>query len=782
MEIQDQIRTIISRRRDRLPAIEEKLRVLAGIRESISRMEAVRDQMIGPDGAVIEGGRFSPMLKKNPDMAWGLQALDSSAVREAADKAAEALEAYRTRCMRQTVSISVVGKARCGKSQLLKAVSGLSDQVIPAFDSTDCTGAPSVICNVPGSRVQARLSFKTGPEMVRAARTYLERMIPDPSARPMLYRMEDIRTLDLRAVEEGIPEGSEEGVLMEYLEKMVLHYEEWAGYAGGADMVLDDEKEIITFVAQNNGISLEDERKGRGKREEYYRYLAVNTCEITCSFPQEGIGSISLIDTVGLGDHTDGILDSMLETVRDRSDAVVFVHMPHDGTAGGLPEDIVGIYKSIKEKCGDRALDQWLFYFINNVEKPTAKYGVNTEFCEGACRRIANSKWLGAHNAKIVNVTDTKAVQNEFLLPLLSELLKNLDSIDETFRRPAAEAMKVLYGEYSGLCTRAQKVLCSDIRGNASLAPLIHRLTDQGMTGLRTVLFQAARSWREKRDQPCIAMDDSCRDIFLRMRQTGIADAYLPTQQEILDELNTGMIPNLLYTRYANQIRNRISRDFLKVDLDLEKAIMGMKDELARALFETCGLKALCPVPEGDRRPYEWFYDFAENVLGDRYPNIRLAVETLADFEFSVKGFMTYEIRNCLDDLDMSFGNVPPLINPQNGTMDRTKMSIYSNLHRTLCRIATTLEDVMKELYIKPNRAMFAEVADFCDRIYYSAESEMEWRNFYADQSSILWAEELRQQQAVGIMFQEWLDLVEALQQYNNSRIYNMQEEKTYAV
>ena len=32
MEIQDQIRTIISRRRDRLPAIEEKLRVLAGIR------------------------------------------------------------------------------------------------------------------------------------------------------------------------------------------------------------------------------------------------------------------------------------------------------------------------------------------------------------------------------------------------------------------------------------------------------------------------------------------------------------------------------------------------------------------------------------------------------------------------------------------------------------------------------------------------------------------------------------------------------------------------------
>ena len=77
MEIQDQIRTIISRRRDRLPAIEEKLRVLAGIRESISRMEAVRDQMIGPDGAVIEGGRFSPMLKKNPDISWGHQALDN---------------------------------------------------------------------------------------------------------------------------------------------------------------------------------------------------------------------------------------------------------------------------------------------------------------------------------------------------------------------------------------------------------------------------------------------------------------------------------------------------------------------------------------------------------------------------------------------------------------------------------------------------------------------------------------------------------------------------------
>lgn len=771
MEIQEQIGEIIAKRQAHLPKIDERLRTLDEMEAQMTQVEAVRNQMIRPDGTVISESKFAPMLEKNPDMAWGLQALDFVPAREKLVIARKELKAYRTRCARDTVSISVVGKARIGKSALLKAISGLSDQVIPAFSSTDCTGAPSVIHNVPGSALRARLRFKSSREMLRTAQTYLKRMIKDEGLRPMLYRMEDIRKLNLEAVGEAIPAGATEGILLEYLRKLVEHYDEWSPYADAAEMFLTDETEIMKFVAQNNGVSEDD---GSQERENYYKYLVVDACEITCAFPQADVGNISLIDTVGLGDHTKGILDNMLETVRDRSDAVVFLHTPRDGTGGGLPQDIAEIYNSIKDKCADRALDQWLFYLINHVDKPTRDLAVNTDYCKGALMRIAGSKWLGGRNAKMLNVMDAAAVQNEFLMPLLGSLLENMDGIDEAYRRPAEEAMQALWEEYGSLCGRAEKVLCSDIRANASLAPLIHRLTEQSMTGLRTVLFKSQRSWREKRDQPCAALNTSAKDIFLRMTQTNFQGAYLPSQKEIIDELETGIIPNLLYTQYANAIRNEISKDFLNVDLELQGVIEGMKNEMAYAMYETCGLGVLCPPLEGEQPAYEWLRDFARNVLGDDYPNLRLAVETLAGFEFSVKGFLTYEVRSCLDDLDMSFGDVPPLVNAKSGSLERTRNSIYSNLHRTLCHIASILEDVLKELCTKPNRAMFAEVADFCDRVYYAEEAEMEWRNFYANYSSLLWSEELRQQQSIGIMFQDWLELVENLRQYLNKRVFDL--------
>jgi len=775
MEIQDQIRQIIEKRGEKLPVIDHKLNVLREMEERIACMEAMRKEMIAPDGSILPQSRFAPMLQKNPDMAWGLQALDFDSVRNALAEARGCLEAYRHRCARETVSISVVGKARCGKSELLKAISGLGNQVIPAFNSTDCTGAPSVIYNKPGSQLRAKLGFKTKEEMLQIARTYLKRILPDASTRPQLHTLDDIRTLDLDDISRHIPAGWGDGILMEYLAKLVEHYGEWAPYADSPSQTLYDESDIITFVAQNNGVSEEDERTTGRKRKEYYKYLVVDTCEITCSFPEAGIGSISLIDTVGLGDHTEGILDSMLQTVKERSDAVIFNHMPQNGAGGGLDKDIVEIYKSIHEKCEDMDLDKWMFYFINHIPVPTATLAKNTEYCQGALKQLKASRWAGADHAQIIDVMDTHAVRGKFLMPLLESLLKNLDSIDEGFREPALQALKVLQTEYGALCARAQKVLCSDIRSNASLAPLIHKLTEQSMVQLRTQLFSASRTWREKRSQPCAVLDHSAKAIFLKMTQTDMKGAYLPSMQEILDELHTGLIPNLLYTRYANSIRNRISRDFLDVDVELRGVIADMKNELAYALYETCGLKRVCAVSEEEGRcSYLWLRDFSESVLGNDYPNIRLAVETLANFEFSVKGFMTYEVRSCLDELDMNFRDVPPLVNPKNGDLKRTALSIYSTLHRTLCHLASTLEDMMKSLCVTPNCAMFAEVADFCDRIYYSEDSEMEWRNFYANQSSLLWSEELRQHQTVGVLFQEWLDQVEALQKYYKSAFYTL--------
>lgn len=74
-----------------------------------------------------------------------LQSVDTSASRAIMADARRELEECLHRFGRKSISISVIGEARRGKSALLKSISGLNDLVILAFESTDCTGTPSVM-------------------------------------------------------------------------------------------------------------------------------------------------------------------------------------------------------------------------------------------------------------------------------------------------------------------------------------------------------------------------------------------------------------------------------------------------------------------------------------------------------------------------------------------------------------------------------------------------------------------------------------------------------------
>lgn len=60
-------------------------------------------------------------------------------------KLREASRNIEERFSRKTINIAVIGGARQGKSKLLQTISGLSNEVIPAFDTSDCTGATSMI-------------------------------------------------------------------------------------------------------------------------------------------------------------------------------------------------------------------------------------------------------------------------------------------------------------------------------------------------------------------------------------------------------------------------------------------------------------------------------------------------------------------------------------------------------------------------------------------------------------------------------------------------------------
>lgn len=769
MGISNQIDAIIQKRRSRLPMIECKLNEMQKITKVLSELEYMKNQMIDSDGEIRKDGKYAELLLQNPEMGWKLQRLEFISCRNAIQKATRLLEDCETRFGRDSISISVIGEARRGKSALLKSISGLNDLVIPAFESTDCTGAPSIIYNQTGSRLTAKLTFKSKQQMMQMAQEYLNRLISDESKRIRLRSMEEIRNLNMNDIRARSRIGDVDGIYRIYLGKMIDHYDEWVQYAGVLEpIVLYDEHEIAPFVAQNNGVPV-----GKSGRVEYYRYLAVDTCEITCSFPQQDAKKINLIDTVGLGDHTIGIPESMLQTVQERSDAVVFMIMPQNGAGSGIPQSVTVIYKQIEESCRDKKLDGWLFYLINHVEK-SDNYPANTELCESALNVLRESGFFGTDNARIVNVLDAAAVRDQFLTPLLEKLTDNLDSIDQIYVDQMEESLKAVGIEYHSLCTKVHRVLQSDLSRNAGMIPLINKLTEDSKSQIRSELFKVMNQWLDRRNRPCGAIYNSSVDILERMTQDHRTDSYVPKQSQILEELNTGIQPVTLYTQYLNTIRNAISKDFLNVDVQLKQFVDEMKNDIARVLCQTCGLEILYHWDE-EYPLYQWLHDFSRNVLGEdkAYQNIRLAIDTLYEFEFSVKGFLTYEVRNCLDELDPRLSNIPILIG-RNTDLIRTAQNIRISLLQRLCDIADNLEKVLRELCIKPNRALFAEVIEFYDRIIYTKGVDMEWTNFFAEKAGVLWSSEIKKIQNVSVMCQEWMDIADSMQQLNNNTKFNI--------
>lgn len=769
-EISERIQAIIDKRHERIPIIDRKLKTLDAIQQAADSAEALRKEMIDADGNILPGPHAA-ILGKQPDVAIRLQQLDFESVRKAVLQSKTALEDYRNRCSRETVNIAVVGRARIGKSELLKDISGLGNKVIPAFDDSDCTGAPSVITNVPGSKLSARLTFRSPEAMRQIVQGYLDVMIPDLSKRPILRSMEEIRTLDLEKVENVIPYGHPEKHLLKFLKYFVEHYgdnngtEGWAKFAGAAPLTLFDEDEIATFVAQNNGFGKNDPQ-----RRNYYKYLVVESCEITCSFPKN-IGKICLIDTVGLGDTALGIEDEMLRTIGERSDAVTIVHCPQNLAGGGAEDKIKELQSKIYTNFSDRNLNDWLFWLLNRVDVQRIKPPFyNREICTDALEDMRNTGWAGSKTAKIVSVIDKNEVEQEFLMPMLESIAEKLDSIDQIFCDKVNAALENLQVAYRRLCDGAKKALHSDMRSNINLTAVVSNFVDQKIVDIRSKLFAISSSWRAKRDEPCVEVNDAATAIIKKMYSTG-EEAYLTPKDEILNVLNTGKLPPEVYIECANEIRNKISKDFLNVDIDLRGVIVNMKNEIAKTMYDDLGLKKLCPEPENSDEAYHWLDDFCATILSNEYPEIKLAMKTVADFDFSVKGFLTYEVRNCLDLLDMRFHNTP---NVSFDNISKTASDFYWDLHKILGSIAGNLKVVLKELYIKPNRAMFAEVADFCDRIYYTDKVKSEWKILLMDQAPLLWSDELRNSQEQGIALQQWLDKVEALQAQNVSSVFRI--------
>lgn len=650
-----------------------------------------------------------------------------------------------------------MGKARIGKSQFLKGISNLDDKVIPAFAETDCTGAVSIIENHPGIGLEAHFTFKTEQQMIEAVQSYLDKIVPPEKGRIILYTMSQIGDKSLLdQVEARLVPGRVENNLRSYLRKYVEHYDEWAPLVKKKSLVVTDQDEIQTYVAQNDG------NPDPNVRRFFYKYLAVDTCRVYCTFDYREAGKITLIDTVGLGDNSLGIEDDLVEVVNDKSDAVVFLHLPYSPTGGYVDSEVAKAYSLIESNCRGRDLNKWLFWLIN--EAPGHPKTPNDRArCEASVKTLESNGWHGAMT-KIVNIIDQEQVREEFLIPMLNLLMNNLDDIDALYTKDLGDALDGVRREFNRFCANAKKVMTSSLKNAANLFPQMNKSINEIGNIRKGKLNALANNEKQFRNVPCAELNGRVQAIVSDVK-TG---TEIPTTHAILERMqNTN--PATLYEEYCDQLRNRVSQRFTDVDSTMTTLVEQVKNQITEVLASEsgCRLGSILAVST-DKKPYEWMKDFAEMVLDpNQYPILHAAFQTVYSFDFSVRGFLTYEVRACLDKIDPQITSA--YINVDQNDKKQTAMNIWFTLKRNMISVADELTASISDLFCKPHRAFFAIIKEFSDKVNYSHGVTEEWSRLYSDNYSVVWEAEYKGIVQADIASSEWNDMLGELLRCNNS-------------
>ena len=182
--ITEQINEIIDRRtgrgkwenNGRLQQIENAEKRMSQIRSQVLQLQDLL-QLVKYQQESRSGAYFA-LLQRDPTIEERLNLVSTDKVEKCIRNLSEELALLKKRFSRETVQIAMIGRERMGKSTLIQSITGLGNEVIPAFDGSSCTGTVSVIHNCE-ENFHADITFFERGEFLQAINSKLSEFFPD---------------------------------------------------------------------------------------------------------------------------------------------------------------------------------------------------------------------------------------------------------------------------------------------------------------------------------------------------------------------------------------------------------------------------------------------------------------------------------------------------------------------------------------------------------------------------------------------------------------------------
>jgi Skp family chaperone for outer membrane proteins len=618
-----------------------------------------------------------------------------------------------------------------GKSTLLKSLSGLTDNEIPAYKGGACTAVRSTIENKDGmTRAEVTL---------HSEQSFLEEVI-------WLYYdklgfTDKPTSLDDFA-NKPFPEQPPSGATDEARYKRLRE-----NYHGN----LERYRELLTpgtvktLQIRNEEIPDYVIQKREECRLTTFKHLAVREVKIFCPFKNSDVGKIALVDVPGLGDTKLGDEELMLKTLGQEVDVVLFIRRP-DGDRYQWEAKDTKLYDIAAKALNNLAGRS--FMVLNHSVRTD-----NLRACEALQSSIDTIKVVRCEVADCSNPDDANRV---FDL-VLDYLANNIESLDKDYAKSCQESLSHIQAKVKAELDKARASLGKEAQQNKD-AQLFVPLFNQLWKNLRNGLQELLKELRKQRDEVDTNFKEKVDEAIQNCREdTGIT----PIEEIEIRASALGGYPTAYY-QYLPEVRAHLSHKFLSLDEGLKLSLEQVKSQVAEVLVNQGRLGGLTEA-RGSELLREMVKLLPNQLILGEPSKLKFGFQLLAEFELSYRGFVQHRIRQHLDGLTP---NEPATLQLSTSP---SAQQVFLNLKTAHAEAVYQCENALENLLCEPSQAAFAIVEEFLDRILRAEDVESEWRIFLDDVRSEVWPDEFKQLNERTRMHREWLDAVERAAEINES-------------